>query len=58
VFGWPQLYAQLACDLRICLSSGGALVLEDIHQASAESPTLSLIGRHLIDAAQTNAARR
>lgn len=48
VFGWPQLYAQLACDLRICLSSGGALVLEDIHQASAESPTLSLIGRHLL----------
>jgi ATP/maltotriose-dependent transcriptional regulator MalT len=48
VFGWSSLYAQLAHDLRICLPPRGALVLEDIHHAAAESPTLALIGRHLL----------
>ena len=47
VFGWPPLYTQLARDLRVCLTSQGALVLEDIHHA-ADSPTLSLVGRYLL----------
>jgi DNA-binding SARP family transcriptional activator len=48
VFGWSSLYAQLAHDLRVCLPPRGAVVLEDIHHAAAESPTLTLIGRHLL----------
>ena len=48
VFGWPPLFTQLARDLRFCLVSQGALVLEDIHQASADSPTLAMVGRHLL----------
>ena len=48
VFGWPPLYTQLACDLRVCLGFRGALVLEDIHRAAADSPTLSLVGRYLL----------
>jgi len=48
VFGWPPLYRQLARDLRICLAPQGALVLEDIHHAAADSPTLSLVGRYLL----------
>lgn len=48
VFGWPPLYAQLARDLRVCLASRGALVLEDIHHAADGSPTLSLAGRYLL----------
>ncbi len=48
VFGWPPLYRQLARDLRICLAPHGALVLEDIDHAAADSPTLSLVGRYLL----------
>ena len=48
VFGWPPLYTQLACDLRVCLACRGALVLEDVHRAAADSPTLSLVGRYLL----------
>lgn len=48
VFGWPPLFTQLACDLRACLVAGGALVLEDIHEASADGPTLSLVNRYLL----------
>jgi DNA-binding SARP family transcriptional activator len=48
VFGWPPLFAQLARDLRFCLGTNGALVLEDIHYASAGSPTLRLLGRFLL----------
>jgi DNA-binding SARP family transcriptional activator len=48
VFGWPPLYTQLACDLRVFLAFRGALVLEDIHRAGADSPTLSLVGRYLL----------
>jgi DNA-binding SARP family transcriptional activator len=48
VFGWPPLFTQLARDLRFCLGSSGALVLEDIHYASAGSPTLWLAGRFLL----------
>ncbi|HEY1319015.1 MAG TPA: BTAD domain-containing putative transcriptional regulator [Streptosporangiaceae bacterium] len=48
VFGWSGLYAQLAQDLRVCLPPRGALVLEDIDHASADSPTLTLVGRHLL----------
>src|SRR5208282_2931237 len=48
VFGWPPLFAQLARDLRSCMTSHGALVLEDIHHASADGPTLSLFSRHLL----------
>lgn len=48
VFGWPPLFAQLAHDLRLCMIHQGSLVLEDIHLASAMSPTLSMISRHLL----------
>ena len=48
VFGWPPLFTQLARDLRLCLDSRGALVLEDIHQAAADGLTLSMVGRHLL----------
>jgi DNA-binding SARP family transcriptional activator len=48
VFGWPPLFTQLALDLRSCLGAHGALVLEDIHYASADSPTLSHLGRYLL----------
>ena len=48
VFGWPQLYAQLARELQVCLALQGALVLEDIHHASADSPTLPLVGKYLL----------
>jgi DNA-binding SARP family transcriptional activator len=48
VFGWSALYAQLAHDLRVCLPPRGGLVLEDIHHAAAGSPTLALVGRHLL----------
>lgn len=48
VFGWPPLYTQLARDLRVYLAPRGALVLEDIHHAAADSPTLSLVGRYLL----------
>jgi DNA-binding SARP family transcriptional activator/tetratricopeptide (TPR) repeat protein len=48
VFGWSPLFTQLARDLRLCLGTRGALVLEDIHYASAASPTLALAGRYLL----------
>jgi DNA-binding SARP family transcriptional activator/ATP/maltotriose-dependent transcriptional regulator MalT len=48
VFGWSPLFTQLASDLRSCLDSNGALVLEDIHYASDGSPTLRLVGRYLL----------
>ncbi len=48
VFGWPPLFSQLARDLRFCMISQGSLVLEDIHLASAGSPTLAMVSRHLL----------
>ena len=48
VFGWPALFTQMARDLRSCLDGQGALVLEDIHYASAGSPTLSNLSRYLL----------
>jgi DNA-binding SARP family transcriptional activator len=48
VFGWPPLYTQLARDLRVHLTLQGALVLEDIHHAAADSPTLPLVDRYLL----------
>ena len=42
VFGWPALFAQLAVDLRGDILPDGVVVFEDIHLASADSPTLSL----------------
>ena len=48
VFGWPPLFAQLACDLSCCLGARGALVLEDLHHASAGSPMLANLGRYLL----------
>jgi len=48
VFGWPPLFTQLGRDLRFCVGADGALVLEDIHYASAGSPTLSHLGRYLL----------
>jgi DNA-binding SARP family transcriptional activator len=48
VFGWPPLFTQLACDLRSCLITHGALVFEDIHQVPADCPTLSMVSRHLL----------
>ena len=48
VSGWPPLFTQLGHDLRLCLGTRGALVLEDIHHASAASPTLALAGRYLL----------
>lgn len=48
VFGWPALFAQLAVDLRGDILPDGVVVFEDIHLASADSPTLSLAGRHLL----------
>ena len=48
VFGWPPLFMQLARDLRFCMIPQGSLVLEDIHLASADSPTLAMVSRHLL----------
>ena len=48
VFGWPPLFTQLARDLRFCLGGRGALVLENIHYAAADSPTLAHLGRYLL----------
>jgi DNA-binding SARP family transcriptional activator len=48
VFGWPPLFTQLARDLRFCLISHGALVLEDVHNVSADCPTLSMVSRYLL----------
>jgi DNA-binding SARP family transcriptional activator len=48
VFGWPPLFTQLARDLRLCMPRRGGLVLEDVHQASAGSPTLPMVGWYLL----------
>ncbi len=48
VFGWAPLFAQLARDLRGPMSAAGALVLEDIHHAAADCPTLGMCGRYLL----------
>jgi DNA-binding SARP family transcriptional activator len=48
VFGWPPLFTQLARDLRFCIGPHGGLVLEDIHHASVDSPTLHMISRYLL----------
>jgi DNA-binding SARP family transcriptional activator len=48
VCGWPPLFTQLAGDLRLCLISRGALVLEDVHNVSADCPTLSMVSRYLL----------
>ena len=47
VFGWPPLFVQLAQDLRFYLATGGALVLEDVHN-TVSYPTLAMLGRHLL----------
>ena len=47
VFGWRQLFVQLAHDLRRYLASDGALVLEDVHN-TVSYPTLAMLGRHLL----------
>ena len=48
VFGWPPLFAGLARELHDGMAGQGALVLEDAHQAWAESPTMSLVGADLL----------
>ena len=48
VFGWPPLFWQLGRDLRFGMTSHDALVLEDVHRASAHGPTLSLVSRYLL----------
>ena len=47
VFGWRPLFVQLAHDLRCYLAAGGALVLEDVHNA-ASYPTLAMLDRHFL----------
>jgi DNA-binding SARP family transcriptional activator len=47
VCGWPPLFVQLAHDLRFCLASHGALVLEDFHNAIG-GPTPFMVDHHLL----------
>ncbi|WP_327697232.1 BTAD domain-containing putative transcriptional regulator [Streptomyces sp. NBC_00459] len=50
VSGWPPLFERLASDLVPLLRGRGALVLENVHHASAPSRTLSLVIAHLLPA--------
>ncbi|NEA99045.1 BTAD domain-containing putative transcriptional regulator [Streptomyces sp. SID13726] len=50
VSGWPPLFGRLASDLVPLLRSRGALVLENVHHASAPSQTLPLAVAHLLPA--------
>ena len=48
MFGWLPLFAELARELHDGLAGRGALVLEDAHQAWADSPTMSLVNAGLL----------
>lgn len=50
VSGWPPLFGRLASDLVPLLRDRGALVLGNVHHASAPSQTLSLVIAHLLPA--------
>ncbi len=47
-FGWPPLFAYLAHELSQALPTYTALVLEHIHHLNSGSPTLGLLGHHLL----------
>ncbi len=49
-FGWPPLFAHLAHELSEALPAYTALVLEHVHHLNGGSPTLGLLGRHLLPA--------
>jgi DNA-binding SARP family transcriptional activator len=49
-FGWPPLFAHLAHELSEALPAYTALVLEHIHHLNSGSPTLGLLGHHLLPA--------
>ncbi|MEK7787871.1 MAG: hypothetical protein AAB658_20900 [Chloroflexota bacterium] len=49
-FGWPPLFAHLAHELSEALPAYTTLVLEHIHHLNGGSPTLGLLGRHLLPA--------
>jgi DNA-binding SARP family transcriptional activator len=48
VAGWPPLFHRLAADLAEAMAQPAALVLEDAHQLGPASPTLALLGSHLL----------